>query len=265
MSKEKVLTKKDLRKCAWRWLIGISTFNYETQLAPSVVYSVYPAVCKMYDNEEDRKKSILNQSKYYNTMPWISPFVIGAALGIEDEGGIESLNAVQDFKVGLMGPLAGIGDTIGWAMIPTIFGSIAASMGMDGNPLGIFLWAAFTIAFLVVRILGYEIGYSQGVKLITSFGDKITVFTEACSVLGLTVLGNLIASVVNVQTGLTFTNGDVVMSVQELIDGVMPKLLSVVVVWVCYYFMSKKKVKMTWMILFIIIFSWIGAATGILA
>ena len=112
MSKEKVLTKKDLRKAAWRWLIGISTFNYETQLAPSTLFSVYPCLRKMYPDDEDLKKSCLNYMRYYNTMPWISPFVIGAALGIEDEGGISSLDAVNDFKVGLMGPLAGIGDTI---------------------------------------------------------------------------------------------------------------------------------------------------------
>lgn len=175
MSKEKVLTKKDLRKAAWRWLIGISTFNYETQLAPSTLFSVYPCLRKMYPDDEDLKKSCLNYMRYYNTMPWISPFVIGAALGIEDEGGISSLDAVNDFKVGLMGPLAGIGDTIGWAMIPTIFGSIAASMGMEGNPLGIFLWAAFTFVFLVVRILQYEWGYGMGVNVITKFGKQITV------------------------------------------------------------------------------------------
>lgn len=104
MSKEKVLTKKDLRKAAWRWLIGISTFNYETQLAPSALFSVYPCLRKMYPDDEDLKKSCLNYMRYYNTMPWISPFVIGAALGIEDEGGIDSLDAVNDFKVGLMGP-----------------------------------------------------------------------------------------------------------------------------------------------------------------
>ncbi len=265
MSKEKVLTKKDLRKAAWRWLIGISTFNYETQLAPSVLYSVYPCLRKMYPNDEDFKKSALNQMRYYNTMPWISPFVIGAALGIEDEGGIESLNAVNDFKVGLMGPLAGIGDTIGWAMIPTIFGSIAASMGMEGNALGVFLWPLFTIAFLAVRILQYEWGYGMGVNVITKFGKQITVFTEACSVLGLTVVGSLIATVVKLSTGITFQNGDVVMNVQDLLNGVMPSLLPVVAVALIYYFMKVKKVKMTWMILFIIIASWVGAATGIFA
>lgn len=263
MSKEKALTKKDLRRAARRWLIGISTFNYETQLAPSAFFSVYPCLRKMYPNDEDLKKSSLNYMRYYNTMPWISPFVIGAALGIEDEGGVESLDAVNDFKVGLMGPLAGIGDTIGWAMIPTIFGSIGASMAMQGNPLGIFLWLAFTIAFLAVRILQYEWGYNMGVNVITKFGKQITVFTEACSVLGLTVVGSLIATVVKLKTGITFTNGDVTMEVQGLIDGVMPQLLPVAAVAIIYFFMAKKKVKMTWMILFIIIASWIGAATGI--
>ena len=208
----------------------------------------------MYPYDEDLKKSCLNYMRYYNTMPWISPFVIGAALGIEDEGGISSLDAVNDFKVGLMGPLAGIGDTIGWAMIPTIFGSIAASMGMEGNPLGIFLWAAFTFVFLVVRILQYEWGYGMGVNVITKFGKQITVFTE---------VGSLVATVVKLSTGLQFKNGDVVMKVQELIDGVMPALLPVAAVGIIYYFMKVKKVKMTWMILFIIVASMIGAATGI--
>ena len=260
---ERVLTKKDLRKAARRWLIGISTFNYETQLAPSVLYSVYPCLRKMYPNDEDLQQSVLNQMKYYNTMPWISPFVIGAALGIEDEGRLDALDAVQDFKIGLMGPLAGIGDTIGWAMIPTIFGSIASYMGMEGNPLGIFLWLAFTLIFLGIRILGYEIGYNQGVKVITQFGNKLTIFTEACSVLGLTVVGSLLSSVVKLRTGLSFKNGDVAMKVQDMIDGVMPALLPVLAVVLIYYFMSKKKVKMTHMIIFILIASMIGAATGL--
>ena len=206
MSKGKVLTKKDCRTAAKRWLIGISTFNYETQLAPSYAFAVYPLLRKMYPDDEDFKASLLNAMRYYNTMPWISPFVMGAALGIEDDGGVESLEAVNNFKIGIM--------------IPTIFGSIAASMGMQGNPLGIFLWAAFTFAFLAVRILEVEWGYNMGINVVTKLGKQITVFTEACSVLGLTVVGSLISSVVKLQTGITYTNGDVTMKVQELLDGV---------------------------------------------
>lgn len=259
-----VLNKKDLRRAARRWLIGISTFNYETQLAPSVVYSIYPCLRKMYPDDEDLKKAINNHFKYYNTMPWISPFVMGAALAIEDEGGIAAMDTVQDFKIGLMGPLSGIGDTIGWAMIPTIFGSIAAYMGQQGNPFGVFLWLAFTCLFMIVRILGYEIGYKQGIKVITNFGTQLNVFTEAVSVLGLTVVGALLSSVVKLSTPLAYTNGDVTMKVQEQINSVMPALLPVLAVGVIYYFMSKKHVKMTKMILFIIVFAMLGAATGIL-
>ena len=77
------------------------------------------------------------------------------------------------------------------------------------------------------RQLQYEWGYGMGVNVITKFGKQITVFTEACSVLGLTVVGSLVATVVKLSTGLQFKNGDVVMKVQELIDGVMPALLPV--------------------------------------
>lgn len=260
-----VLTKKDLRKASVRWLIGVSTFSYDIQLAPSVVYSIYPCLRKMYPDDDELVLALKNHFKYYNTMPWMSPFVMGAALAIEDEGRLEAMNAVQDFKVGLMGPLAGIGDTIGWAMIPTIFGSIAAYMGQEGNPAGVFIWLAVTLAFLVVRILGYEIGYKQGIKVITNFGKQLNVFTEAVSVLGLTVVGAILSTTVKLSTGLSFTTGDVTMEVQPLIDSVMPALLPVVAVSIFYYFMSKKKVKMTTMILFILVFAMIGAATGILA
>ena len=82
-----------------------------------------------------------------------------------------------------------------------------------------------TFAFLAVRILEVEWGYNMGINVVTKLGKQITVFTEACSVLGLTVVGSLISSVVKLQTGITYTNGDVTMKVQELLDGVMPSLL----------------------------------------
>lgn len=83
----------------------------------------------------------------------------------------------------------------------------------------------------------------MGINVVTKLGKQITVFTEACSVLGLTVVGSLISSVVKLQTGIKYTNGDVTMKVQELLDGVMPSLLPVAAVALIYYFMNKKKLK----------------------
>ena len=259
--------KKLIRKMFWRSGAMYASVNPVTMGGGGFCYSMIPFINHFYkDNEEKRREALARHVKYFSTTIPMASFVMGIAGSMEKENSEKTdfdAGSINSIKLSLMGPLAGIGDTIGWAMIPTIFGSIAASMGMEGNPLGIFLWAAFTFVFLVVRILQYEWGYGMGVNVITKFGKQITVFTEACSVLGLTVVGSLVATVVKLSTGLQFKNGDVVMKVQELIDGVMPALLPVAAVGIIYYFMKVKKVKMTWMILFIIVASMIGAATGI--
>ena len=266
MTTSNKLTKKELNQVFWRSFGMEWDWNYERQMNMAYCYSMLPVIKKLYSNKEDQIAAMQRHLEFFNTTPQLSTLILGISAAMEESNAndpdfdTESINSV---KVSLMGPLAGIGDTIGWAMIPTIFGSIAASMGMQGNPLGIIMWAAFTFAFLAIRILEVEWGYNMGINVVTKLGQKITVFTEACSVLGLTVVGALIASVVNLKTGLSFTNGDVTMNVQDLIDGVMPKLLPVVAVALIYFFMSKKQVKMTRMILIIIILSWVGAATGI--
>ena len=266
MNSRKTLEKKQLKSLFWRSFTTSHAWHYERQQHMSFEFAMIPVINKLYDKEEDRIDAYKRHMEFYNCQTAMQPFICGVAAAMEEENANNEefdTSSISAMKVALMGPLAGIGDTIGWAMIPTIFGSIAASMGMQGNPLGIFLWAAFTFAFLAVRILEVEWGYNMGINVVTKLGKQITVFTEACSVLGLTVVGSLISSVVKLQTGITYTNGDVTMKVQELLDGVMPSLLPVAAVALIYYFMNKKKVKMTHMILIIIILSWIGAACGI--
>ena len=227
---EQVLDKKDLRKVGHRWIqTCIATYGYELQLAPSVVYALAPALRKIYPNDEDYKKALNNHFKYFNCMPWLAKILLGASLAIEDTQGLDGMNAVQDLKVGLMGPLSGIGDTIGWVMLPTIFGSIAAYMALEGNMVGL----------------------------------GINVFTEAASILGMTVVGCLIPSVVKLVCGLNFASGDVILSVQDQIDGVMPALLPVAAVGIMYYLVKVKKVKMNHIILGTLVVSMIGAALGI--
>lgn len=262
-----VINKRDLRKVFLHAITMEHTWNYERMMNDGYLYSMLPALQKIYTNPEDLKEACKRHLEFFNTTPQCITLPLGITVAMEEQRANDMENfdttSISSVKTAIMGPLAGIGDTIGWAMIPTIFGSIAASMGMQGNPLGIIMWAVFTFAFLAVRILEVEWGYNMGINVVTKLGQKITVFTEACSVLGLTVVGALIASVVNLKTGLSFTNGDVTMNVQDLIDGVMPKLLPVVAVALIYFFMNKKQVKMTKMILIIIILSWVGAATGI--
>lgn len=261
-----VLTKKDLRKSAWRWIrVGISSFNYQTQLAPSVVYALLPSLKKIYGDDKDAlKRSLDNHYKYFNTNPWLAPILFGATLAMEDKDKADSLDEVQSTKVGLMGPLAGIGDTIIWAMIPTIFGSVGASMAKQGNPFGIYLWILFNICILFLRSRMFEFGYKQGMHFLTAYGDKLTAFTDAISVLGLTVIGALIPSTISFKTALSMTNAGVTLKFQSILNQILPSMLPVLLVGVFYWLIKKLNWKMANVIWLTILIAMVAAFFHIL-
>ncbi len=265
MSKEPVLTKKDLFQCARRWLLGSSTFNYENQMATTCVFSQMKALRKMYPDDEDYKKSLKNQFRYFNINPPMGSILLGMTLAVEDSEGIDSLDTVNDMKVSLMGSISGIGDTIMWALIPTVFGSIAAYMGVQGNPVGLILYVLANLVIFVAKFFFWDLGYSMGAKLITTLSTTLNALTEAASVLGLTVVGFLIATTVNINLGVTFTFGDVVLDLQTgVLDSIFPCILPICATFIVYK-LIKNKVNLTWIILGIIVIAMLGAATGILA
>ncbi len=265
MSKEPVLTKKDLFECGCRWLLGSSTFNYENQMATTCVFSQMKALRKMYPDDEDYKKSLKNQFRYFNINPPMGSILLGMTLAIEDHEGIDALETVNDMKVSLMGSISGIGDTIMWALIPTVFGSIAAYMGQEGNPVGLALYVIANLVIFVAKFFLWDAGYTMGSSLIQSMSNTLNALTEAASILGLTVVGFLIPTTVSIALGVTFSFGDVVLDVQTgILDSIFPSLLSILATWIVYT-LIKKKVNLTYIILGIILIGFIGAATGILA
>ena len=260
-----VLTKKDLFQCGRRWLLGSSTFNYENQMATTCVFSQMKALRKMYPDDEDYKKSLKNQFRYFNINPPMGSILLGMTLAVEDKQGISALNTVNDMKVSLMGSISGIGDTIMWALIPTVFGSIAAYMGQEGNPAGLALYVLANLVIFVCKFFLWDLGYNMGAKLITSLSNTLNALTEAASVLGLTVVGFLIATTVTINLGVSFSYGDVVLDLQTgILDSIFPCILPIFATWGVYK-LIRKKVSLTWIILGIIVISMLGAATGILA
>lgn len=258
---EPVLTKKDLNRCGLGFMMGTATFNYETQMAPSVVMAEKEALRKIYkDDDEGYRASLANEFKYFNITPYVGGLLLGACLAIEERDHRRALDAVQDLKVGLMGSLSGVADTIFWILIPTIFSSLAAYMAQSGNTVGMWINIAIQVCLIVWKLKNWNIGYRLGTTLITSLTSKIPVFTEAMSILGLTVVGALIPSVISIKTGLTFTMGEVSLGVQEgILDLILIGLLPVVATAIIYA-LIRKKVNMNLIIIGIIVVSMIGAA-----
>ena len=266
-SYEPVLTKEDLKICSRRmWLMDTISYAYATQNAPCATFAAYYALRKIYGGDQDAfNTAILNQLDcVFNATPPVCGLLLGAGLALEDKGHLNGMQAENDLKIGLMGPLSGIGDVFIWVLPLTILGSIAGYMAMEGNPVGILLWLAIWMAVLAWRWQNYVQGYDMGAQLITGLADKISILTDAASILGLTVVGSLISSAVAIYTPLTFTFGDVALPIQTgVLDAIFPNILSVIATVVVYR-LIKKGVKLNWIILGMIVISCVCAAFGIL-
>ncbi|ABE00516.1 PTS system mannose/fructose/sorbose family transporter subunit IID [Ligilactobacillus salivarius] len=260
------LTVKERKNMFRRWIFSAGLgYNYESQQAPSVAFSMRKALRKIYSNDDEYIDAMDNHYKYFNVTPQMGNVILGATLTMEEKDGIEAKDAVQSLKTSLMGPLSGVGDSVFWILIPTIMGSIAGYMALQKNAVGAVLWMLMYIAFYWLKMWLFNLGYESGTKLITTLGEKINVFTDAISIMGLMVVGSLVPAVVKVYTPLKFATGKVSLSLQKgIFDKIMPGLLPVCLALLVYWLLGKKSWTPTRIILLIILICLIGAATGIL-
>lgn len=207
---------------------------------------IMPALKRIYkDDPEGMKQALKMQLSYFNTIPAMSHLIVGADMALEEEFGIEAENAVAGLKTGLMGPFAGVGDTLFIAIYRAIVFSIASYMALEGNALGLLIPIIACIAVMAVRYKFTTMGYAQGKKLATGFADKIAPITEGAAILGLTVVGGLIASVISYKLDLTFTMGEVTLSVQENLDKILPCMIPLGIVMLSYWLLGKKNMNST--------------------
>ena len=268
MEKAPVLTKKDCVKGAIRWsLMAVTTFNYDTQLAPAVVFGIGPLLRKIYKDDDEYVEALNNHYKYFNTMPWLANIVLGATLALEDKEGISSLDAVQNIKVSLMGPLAGIGDSFIWGTLRIIATGVGLSLANQGNILGPILFLLiFNIPAQGLRYYLMNAGYKLGSGFLAKIQENglMSKLTYAASVLGLMVVGGMTAENVSIKFPLAFGSGDEATTLNDVFNNIMPGLMPLLFTLLVYYLLKKKNVKTTSLLLLCVAIGLIGSFFGIL-
>lgn len=197
MAERKSLTKKDRMSVAWRHQFLQGSWNYERMQNGGWCYSMIPAIKKLYTNKEDQVAALKRHMEFYNTHPYVSAPVIGVTLALEEEranGAEVNDQAIQGVKVGMMGPLAGVGDPVFWFTLRPILGALGASLALGGNivgPLIFFLaWNIIRVAFLwYTQEFGYKVGNSIAQDLSGGLLGKIT---QGASILGMFIIGSLV-------------------------------------------------------------------------
>ena len=234
-------------------------------------YVIMPALKRLYGDDPDKmKKALKMHLAYFNTTPAMSHLITGADMALEEEIGIESEEVVMGIKTGLMGPFAGIGDSMLIGTLSPILLSIAMSMCInDGNPVGpIFFCVTWLVSMVALQWFLFHKGYSMGIDAANTFFKNKALtnkITTGLTMMGLIVIGGVASTTVKASVIYKFVSGDMSISIQEQIfDKIMPALLPLAATLVVWYLMDKKKWNANKIILAIVVFAAVMVALGIM-
>ena len=203
MTEKLQLTKSDRQKVWWRSTFLQGSWNYERMQNLGWAYSLIPAIKRLYTKKEDQAAALERHLEFFNTHPYVAAPILGVTLAREEEkanGASIDDAAIQGVKIGMMGPLAGIGDPVFWFTVRPILGALGASLAASGNIIGpllfFVLWNAIRMAFLWYT---QELGYKAGSEITKDMsGGILQDITKGASILGMFIIGVLVKQWVNI-------------------------------------------------------------------
>ena len=230
---EKKVSEAELRKAWWIWtFFNLSAFSMERMQAPAFVYMISPILNKLYgDDPTEMQDALVRHMVFFNTEPQTGVIAHGVTIALEEQRANgapfdnEMINAV---KAGIMGPMAGIGDS----MIPGTLIPILLAIGMgistnNGSAIGpLFYIIAYPVIILSLSYYLFMFGYRYGTASIRELAEGgFRRLTTSFAVLGLVVAGGIGAGLVALSTPLTYASGELNISFQDTLNNIYPTLL----------------------------------------
>ena len=262
----KLLNKSDLFQSWLRWLFfSHACYNWERMQGMGFAHSMTPIIKRLYKTKEDISAALKRHLVFFNTQPDIGGVVHGITIAMEEEralGADISDDAINSVKTSLMGPMAGIGDTIQQGIVIPIALAIGMSMALQGNILGPIVFLVLVAAFVWgVGWWLWQQGYLQGRSAVTNIlkGGALNRVITLAQVLGNFVMGALTVSFVSLATKIKFTIGGTTFELQKVLDGLMPKMLPLLLVLFVWWLLEKKRVIPTRIMIGIIVIALLGS------
>ena len=271
------ITKGDIMKVWFRWWwCNEVPHTFDRMIAPSLCFGLMPVLKKLYKNPIFLGEAYQRHLQFFNTQAvWGGGIISGITVSLEEErakalnAGEPALDAsmIQNTKIGLMGPLAGVGDSIDSGTVQYICISLFLGLCQEGNPLGAvmpfvcFATATFIYGYLFTR-MGYTMGRRAALEVMK--GGRIKSIIDALGVLGLFMMGCMAASYVKLSTPIEADLSGKPFVLQETLDGILPGLLPLIAVMALFFFFQKKGMKVTQAMLGFTVILIVLAVIGIL-
>lgn len=263
-------SRTEIRSLFFRSLALEANFNFETCQNTGFAFSMIPILKKIYKTKEAISLALKRHLQFFNTSPYGSTLILGITAAMEEQNSRskdfdpESINAV---KLGLMGPLAGIFDSLFWGTFKVIAAGVGTSLALKGNMAGPFLFLLiFNVPHFVLRYNLTFIGYTQGNKFLQKIAssnvmDKLTL---GAAIVGLMVVGAMPALLMSIKTPLQVGASDSQISVQGILDQIVPGIIPLTLTFIVY-FLLRKNVKTTYLLLGLLLAGFIGSVLHVFA
>ena len=266
----KKLSKKALNKSFLNWFYGhLTCFSQEHMQTFGYMCAMLPIIEELYPTNEEQTEKTLTYSTFFNTEPQVGSIVVGITAGMEEaraNGEPVDDETINGIRAGLMGPLAGIGDSLVVGTLLPILLGIALGLSGGGSPLGaIFYILVWNIGmFFIMRFMyfkGYELG-GKAVEILV--GERANAIRDSIIMLGTMVIGGVTASWINITTSFQMLNseGGVIVDLQNTLNDVYPSILSAVFVILCWYLLSKKRMSPVMVMLILVVVAFVGVLLG---
>jgi len=265
-----LLSRSDLIGSWFRWLtFSHSCYNYERLQGLGFAHGMTPIIERLYSTRDDVALALKRHLVFFNTEPNVGAVVHGVAVAMEEQraSGTQEITgeAINSVKSGLMGPIAGIGDSLTQGLITPTLLALGIGLAQQGNPAGPVLYVALESAAIIgISYFTWMQGYRWGkvaVERILRAG-LLRPLTEGATVLGLTVVGALTATVVQLKTKLSLTVGPQTVSIQtdvldKILKGALPLGLTLLIWWL----LARKRSPLTVIVLVFVlglVGTWLG-------
>src|SRR5699024_399280 len=233
------LSKRQLNYLVYRSLFLQASFNYERMQAGGWLFSILPGLRHIHKNKQDLSKAMKDHLEFFNTHPFDVTFIMGVILAMEQSK--ENRETIRGIKVATMGPLGGIGDALFYLTMLPITAGIGASLAKDGNIFGPIVFVLlFNAIHFGARFGLMHYGYKTGVKAIAKLKEATQKVSRAASIVGLTVVGGLIATYVDFNIDYVWKQGEAELDIQaDVLDEIMPALIPLGYTLLMYWLLKR--------------------------
>ena len=271
----KRLTKTDLFNMFLRTNLQQASFNFERIHALGFCFDMVPAIKRLYKDKKEQAEALKRHMTFFNVTPACVGPVLGVTAAMEEakaNGAPVEEGAISSLKIGLMGPLCGVGDPIFWGTLRPITAALGAAMAVQGSLLGpVLFFLLFNLVRLAALWFGLVYGYERGLKVVLENlgGNLLQKITEGATILGMFVMGALVSKwtvikIPVVVSEITGPDGNtVVTTVQNILDQLMPGLLALCLTLVVCKLLKKNITPIT-LIFGLFAVGIVGAALGLL-